>query len=194
MPSPQWHFADFRLDPANACLWRGAAVVVLPPKAFAVLHYLVTHPDRLVSKDELLDAVWPETAVSDAVVRVAIGVLRKMLGDTAQTPRFLATVPRRGYRFLAPVEEHTGVAPVPVPVPAGPVPSAAPQLLVGRPPVAAAALPQDPPAVPPVSTWCHPPIPCRRRRRNAAVSPCCSVTWLARPHWRDTWTRKTTGR
>ena len=54
-------------------------------------------------KDELLDAVWPETAVSDAVIRVAIGALRKVLDDTAQTPRFIATVPRRGYRFLAPV-------------------------------------------------------------------------------------------
>ena len=54
-----------------------------------MLHYLVTHPDRLVTKDELLDAVWPETAVSDAVVRVAIGALRKILGDTAQTPRFI---------------------------------------------------------------------------------------------------------
>ena len=70
-------------------------------KAFDVLHYLVIHPDRLVSKDELLDAVWPETAVSDAVVRVAIGELRKALGDTTAAARFIATVPRRGYRFLA---------------------------------------------------------------------------------------------
>src|SRR5712691_8958640 len=126
--SPQWRFDRFRLDPDHACLWCEAQAIALPPKAFAVLHYLVTHPDRLVSKDELLDAVWPETAVSDAVVRVAIGALRKVLGDTAQTPRFIATVPRRGYRFLAPVAVHTGVAPVPVPVPAEPVPPAAPQL------------------------------------------------------------------
>ena len=75
-----------------------------------MLHYLVTHPNRLVTKDELLDAVWPETAVSDAVVRVAIGALRKVLDDTAQTPRYIATVPRRGYRFLASsVAEDTGV-------------------------------------------------------------------------------------
>src|SRR5437867_1745303 len=125
--SPQWRFERFRLDPDHACLWCEAQAIALPPKAFAVLHYLVTHPDRLVSKDELLDAVWPETAVSDAVVRVAIGALRKVLGDTVQTPRFIATMPRRGYRFLAPVEEHTGGGPVPVPVPARPVPVAAPQ-------------------------------------------------------------------
>src|SRR5881398_346124 len=110
MSSPQWRFADFRLDPANACLWRGTQPIALTPKAFDVLHYLVTHPDRLVSKDELLDAVWPDVAVTDAVVRVAIGMLRKALGDAAQTPHFIATVPRRGYRFLAPVMEDLGVA------------------------------------------------------------------------------------
>ena len=92
MPSaaPRWIFGPFALDLANACLWRGAEAVALPPKAFDVLSYLVTHPDRLVTKDELLDAVWPETAVSDAVVRVAIGVLRKTLDDTRQPPRFIA--------------------------------------------------------------------------------------------------------
>src|SRR5882724_10225995 len=96
MPSsPQWRFDRFRLDPDHACLWCAAQAIALPPKAFAVMHYLVTHPDRLVPKDELLDAVWPETAVSDAVVRVAIGVLRKALDDTTQTPRLIATVPRR---------------------------------------------------------------------------------------------------
>ena len=134
MPSPQWRFDRFRLDPDHACLWRDAEAVVLPPKTFAVLHYLVTHPDRLVTKDELLDALWPETAVTDAVLRVAIGVLRKVLGDTAQTPRFIATVSRRGYRFLAPVVEHTGVVPVPAPVPAEPVLPAAPQLPETLPP------------------------------------------------------------
>jgi DNA-binding winged helix-turn-helix (wHTH) protein len=111
MSSPQWSFDRFRLDPGHACLWCAEQALALPPKAFDVLHYLVTHPDRLVTKDELLDAVWPQTAVSDGVVRMAIGVLRKALGDTAQTPRYIATVPRRGYRFLAPVTERTGVAP-----------------------------------------------------------------------------------
>src|SRR5215510_11095226 len=128
MPSSQWVFDHFRFDPDHACLWRDAEAIALPPKTFAVLHYLVTHPDRLVTKEELLDAIWPETAVTDAVLRVAIGALRKVLRDTAQAPRFIATVSRRGYRFLAPVEEHTDMVPVPVPVPAMPVPPAAPQL------------------------------------------------------------------
>jgi DNA-binding winged helix-turn-helix (wHTH) protein len=92
MSSPQWRFADFRLDPDNACLWRETQLITLTPKAFDVLHYLVTHPDRLVTKDALLGAVWPELAISDAVVRIAIGELRRALGDTVQSPRFIATV------------------------------------------------------------------------------------------------------
>src|SRR5262245_42248727 len=114
MPSCQWRFADFRLDLDNASLWRGTQPLTLTPKAFGVLQYLVTHADRLVTKDTLLDAVWPETAISDAVVRIAIGEVRRVLGDTAQAPRFIATVHRRGYRFLAPV---TRVRPPPVPRP-----------------------------------------------------------------------------
>ena len=65
MAAPQWHFEDFRLDPVNARLWRGAEPLALPPKVFDVLYYLVTHPDRLVTKAELLDTIWPNTAVTD---------------------------------------------------------------------------------------------------------------------------------
>src|SRR5262245_16602742 len=122
MASPQWHFADFRLDPDNVCLWRGTQSIALTPKAFEVLHYLVTHPDRLVTKDALLEAVWPETVVSEAVVRIAIGELRRALGDTAQASRYIATVQRRGYRFVAPVVEH----PAAVPGPTGAPPLATP--------------------------------------------------------------------
>src|SRR5919201_678257 len=110
MSSPQWRFADFRLDPDTACLWRGTQPLALTPKAFAVLQYLLTHPDQLVTKDTLLDAVWPETAISEAVVRIAIGEVRRALGDTAQAPRLLATVHRRGYRFLAPVTRQAAGA------------------------------------------------------------------------------------
>jgi class 3 adenylate cyclase/DNA-binding winged helix-turn-helix (wHTH) protein/predicted ATPase len=138
MASSQWCFADFRLDPDNACLWCGTQSVALKPKAFDVLHYLVTHPDRLVTKDTLLDAVWPETAISDAVVRIAIGELRRALGDTAQAPRFIATVHRRGYRFLAPVVEHLEEVPEPVsPVlPTMPPPAVPHSALVVPPPAA----------------------------------------------------------
>ena len=104
MMSPShWHFAGFRLDPDNACLWHGTSALPLPPKAFALLQYLVVHAGRLVTKEELLDACWPETAVSDGVLKVHIAELRKALGETGRTPRFIATVHRRGYRFVAPV-------------------------------------------------------------------------------------------
>src|SRR5437773_5982989 len=135
MSSPQWRFADFRLDPDNACLWRGTQPIALTPKAFDVLQYLVTHPDRLVTKDTLLDAVWPETAISDAVLRIAIGELRRALGDTAQAPRFIATVHRRGYRFLAPVTVADQPEPISVEEPlqrATPAPSPQGALPSGR--------------------------------------------------------------
>src|SRR5262245_5039705 len=129
MADPQWCFADFRLDPTNARLWQGAQVIALTPKVFDVLHYLVTHADRLVTKDALLDAVWSETAVSDGVVRMAIGELRRALGDTAQAPRYIATVQRRGYRFVAPVTcvtpeaaPHAEAAPPSLSSPSPPLP------------------------------------------------------------------------
>ena len=117
MAAPAVVFRRFCLDPDNACLWRGTQPIALTPKAFDVLHYLVTHADRLVTKDALLDAVWPETAVSDAVVRVAIGEVRRALGDTAQASRYIATVQRRGYRFVAPVVEHAEAVPGPTGAP-----------------------------------------------------------------------------
>ena len=123
MSAPQWCFDRFRLDPAQACLWHDREAVALPPKAFGVLHHLLTHPDRLVTKDELLAAVWPATAVSEAVVRMAIGALRKALGDSVQAPRFIATVSRRGYRFLAPVTLAGSACPAPAPaLSCGPAP------------------------------------------------------------------------
>ena len=104
MPSAsQWVFGPFRLDTTNMCLWHGCDTVALKPKTFTVLQYLVTHAGQLVTKSALLDAVWPETAVSDGVLKVCIAELRKALGDRVKTPQFIATVHRLGYRFVAPV-------------------------------------------------------------------------------------------
>ena len=75
-----------------------------PPTAFALLHYLVTHAGQLVTKDEFyVAAIWAETVVSEAVLKVGMGEVRKALGETARAPRWIATVHRRGYRFVAPV-------------------------------------------------------------------------------------------
>src|SRR5713101_3313953 len=96
-------FPPFRLDPANERLWHGTQEVVLRRKIFAVLRYLVERPDQLVSKAELLQAVWPGTYVSDVVLTGCIRDLRKALGDLPHAPQFIETVHRRGYRFIAPV-------------------------------------------------------------------------------------------
>ncbi len=94
-------FEAFRLDTANECLWHNGAQIVLPPKPFAVLRYLIEHPGRLVSHDELLDALWPETYVQPQVLRTYVLDLRKALGDDAGQPRFIQTLPKRGYSFVA---------------------------------------------------------------------------------------------
>jgi DNA-binding winged helix-turn-helix (wHTH) protein len=104
-------FGAFRLDPQNACIWRGEGMIKLTPKAFAVLHYLVANPGRLVTKDELFTAVWPKTVVSDVALSVCVRELRKNLEDDAKTPLYIETVHRQGFRFIAPVAAVA--APVP---------------------------------------------------------------------------------
>jgi DNA-binding winged helix-turn-helix (wHTH) protein len=88
------------VDWVNECLWHGETMVRLPPKIFAVLRLLVGQAGQLVTKEVLLQAVWPETVVNEAVLTTCIGELRKALGETAQAPRFIQTVHRRGYRFI----------------------------------------------------------------------------------------------
>ena len=104
-------FGAFRLDTSNECLWEDERKVLLPPKPFGVLRYLVEHADRLVTHDELLDALWPETYVQPQVLRTYVLDLRKVLGDTAGQPRFIQTVPKRGYCFVATVSEDSETAP-----------------------------------------------------------------------------------
>ena len=102
-------FAPFRLDVTDQRLWRGAEAIPLTPKVFAVLHYLVRHAGRLVTKDELLDAVWPGVHVSDAVLKVCISAIRQALGDQVRVPQFVETRHRRGYCFLGAVTEVASV-------------------------------------------------------------------------------------
>src|SRR5687768_8077186 len=96
-------FHPFKLDKTNAILWRGDQVVRLRPKSFAMLCYLAERSGKLVTKDELLDEVWQHRCVGEAVLKVCINELRRTLGDNVSAPNYLLTVPRRGYRFIAPV-------------------------------------------------------------------------------------------
>src|SRR3954471_21003147 len=93
-------FGPFRLDPGNARLLRDGRPVALTPKAFDLLHHLAGRPQRLVTKKELLEAVWPDVIVSDASVKVCVREIRKALDDGARTPTYIETVHRRGYRFI----------------------------------------------------------------------------------------------
>src|SRR5262249_36400146 len=124
----QWCFGPFRLDPTTETLWRDEALLPLPPKPFAVLACLVAHAGQVVSKEMLLDAVWPNTAVTEGVLKTCLGQIRQVLGETARSPEYIATLHRRGYRFVAPVVEYAEAGPAteppPVEPPALPLPGA----------------------------------------------------------------------
>src|SRR5690348_8241858 len=112
-----WEFPPFKLDKANATLWRDGKAIPLRPKSFTALCYLLERNSQLVTKDELLDAVWQNRCVGEAVLKVCINELRQALVDDASAPTYLITVPRRGYRFAAPVTEiqaetSTGESPI----------------------------------------------------------------------------------
>src|SRR5271157_4789376 len=101
-------FPPFRFDTVNQCLWRRGETgqdqrVLLTPKAFAVLRYLVEHAGRLVTQDELLQAIWPDTFIQPEVLKYQIADIRGTLGDRARNSLFIETLPRRGYRFVATV-------------------------------------------------------------------------------------------
>lgn len=94
---------DIRVDLGRMAATRAGAPIPLEPKAFDVLVHLIEHRDRLVTKDELLDAVWTGTFVTPNVLTRAITQIRKGLGDDAADARYIETVAKRGYRFIAPV-------------------------------------------------------------------------------------------
>jgi DNA-binding winged helix-turn-helix (wHTH) protein len=96
-------FPPFRLDPINERLMRDQEMIPLRPKSFAVLRYLAERPDELVRKEELIEAVWPRTYVTDTLLKGCVTEIRKALGDNPAAPRFIETAHRRGYRFIAPV-------------------------------------------------------------------------------------------
>jgi DNA-binding winged helix-turn-helix (wHTH) protein/tetratricopeptide (TPR) repeat protein len=112
--STQFRFAPFRLDPARASLWRDMEEVVLPPKVFDLLCYLVRHAGEVVTKDQLLDAVWQRRFVSESSLKGCVNELRQALSDDVKAPRYIATVARRGYRFIAPVSETPPISEAPI--------------------------------------------------------------------------------
>ena len=96
-----YRFDEFELDPSRRSLSRNGAVVPLTSKGFLILTYLVANPGRVVTKDELLEAAWPESFVEESNLPGYISGLRKALTDRAG---YIATVPGQGYQFTAKVE------------------------------------------------------------------------------------------
>ena len=103
-------FDAFQLDPRERTLRRDGELVPLTAKVFDTLVLLVRHAGQLVSKDQLMTALWPDSFVEDANLNQNVSVLRRALGESAQHPRYIVTVPGRGYRFAAPVRS-TSLAP-----------------------------------------------------------------------------------
>ena len=100
-PTPQLVFAPFRLDRAQAQLWCGDQLIALQPRPLAVLQYLAERPGQVVPKEELLQAVWADTHVDKAALKVCVWAIRQALQDSVATPRYIETVGRKGYRFLS---------------------------------------------------------------------------------------------
>src|SRR6195256_670255 len=105
----RYHFGPFSLDPAEHTLLRGNQVVSLTPKAFETLALLVRSSGHLVRKEELIERVWRDTIVEEGNLNVIIHTLRKALGDDPRESKYIETVAKCGYRFVADVrkaEEH----------------------------------------------------------------------------------------
>jgi DNA-binding winged helix-turn-helix (wHTH) protein len=98
-----WQFGPFVADRLRYRVVRGDTVVELTPKLLDLLFHLVDRPGTLVTKEELLDALWPDANVTDNALTQAVSELRQALGDDAGDPQFIKTVARRGYRFIAQV-------------------------------------------------------------------------------------------
>src|SRR5215813_3649543 len=120
-PSNHISFGPFWLDLTNQCLWQGTRAISLRPKPFAVLKLLVENAGQLVTKQQVLETVWPRTFVGDAVLKDSIRQLREAFGDDAESPSYIETAHRRGYRFIAKVSGRTDPEDPPVAVAAVPV-------------------------------------------------------------------------
>jgi len=98
-----YEFGPFHIDTAERLLYRGEELIPLTPKAIDTLLVLIANRGRVVEKDELIKAVWPDTFVEEGALARNVSALRKAFGSDTDDSQFIATVPKRGYRFVAPV-------------------------------------------------------------------------------------------
>src|SRR5215471_8929727 len=106
---PRIYLLDgFEIDAAQLCLRRNGEEQHLRSKTFQVLLYLLEERNRLVTKNELIERIWPDTSVTDNTLEQCLAEIRRVLGDNSRQPRFIKTIPRAGYRFIGADEEING--------------------------------------------------------------------------------------
>src|SRR6266480_2086047 len=105
MGSFRYLFEEYELDTDRRELHRGADVVSVTPQVFDLLDYLIRNRERVVSKDDLINAIWNGRIVSDAALTTRLNVARSVIGDCGEEQRLIKTLPRRGFRFVGPVQE-----------------------------------------------------------------------------------------
>ena len=137
MGGKSYSFGPFRILPSEHLLLRGSSAISLAPKSFDLLVVLVSRHGQLLTRDELMQAIWPDSFVEEINLTVNISLLRKVLGEQPDGRQYIATVPKRGYRFDAPVIESGNTA--------GESVTAA----ASEPPVLAVPIPISPPSAPP---------------------------------------------
>jgi len=106
-PKVFYEFGPFRVDPEKQVLLRDGVLIPLAPKAFEMLVVLLRRSREVVTKDELLTAIWPDSFVEEANLSQNIFLLRKALGDTGDERRYIVTLPGRGYQLAAQVRTLT---------------------------------------------------------------------------------------
>src|SRR5712691_11189960 len=110
-----YSFEDFSLDTARRELRRGGALIALQPQVFDLLEYAIRNRERVVSKDDLLAAVWHGRIVSESTLTSRITAARHAIGDSGEQQRFIRTVSRRGFRFVGEVREQSATSPAGTP-------------------------------------------------------------------------------
>ena len=118
----QFHFSDHVLDTGRRELLRGQERLEIEPQVFDLLAYLVQNRDRVVSKDDLIEAIWQGRVVSESTLTSRINAARKAVGDNGQDQRLIRTLARKGFRFVGMVAENSG----PAAAPAAPSPASGP--------------------------------------------------------------------
>jgi DNA-binding winged helix-turn-helix (wHTH) protein len=104
----RYHFEEHTLDTDRRELRRGAELIALAPQVFDLLHYLIRNRERVVSKDDIISAVWNGRIVTDAALTTRLNAARTAVGDTGERQQLIRTLPRKGFRFVGRVIEDQG--------------------------------------------------------------------------------------